>query len=287
MESNKTTPASQKDSPPSHLDGIKIMDLTPIQIKKASMLYPEYKLKNSSGIFRHYAATYHHLGMEQNYFLMLHQIGEHLISLLKREVAAHFSIKFGVSIVCSYIKQNHTQVPDYTSVEQKTNRDLLVLNEAEIVPNVDLAIDMIQNGLDDFVQLGSGWSFEGGKRSDATILTYNPFRANSHIKTPDYVPARCVINVQNKDEQCFKWAILSALYPVADHPERVAKYTPHENKLNWDGIKFPATLKDVAKFVDNNPDISICVYRYEGKNPRPVFISKRMNKAEHIEKWIY
>ena len=128
--------------------------------------------------------------------------------------------------------------------------------------------------------MGSGWVFEGGKRSDVTVLTFNPFRGNSYIKTPDYVPARSVINVQNKDDQCFKWAVLSALYPVADHPERVAKYTPYENKLNWDGVKFPASLKDVTKFEANNPDISICVYRYEGKNPRPVFISKRMNKAE-------
>ena len=271
---------TKADDPPTHLDGIKIKDMTTTQIKQAPMLYPEYKLKNSSGIFRHYEATYHHLGEEQNYYLMLHQMREHLIPLLKKEIAKHSAIKFGVSLVCSYAKQNGTEVPDYTSVERKTKSDLLFFNESDIISNVDLAIDMIQDGFDNFVQMGSGWVFEGGKRSDVTVLTFNPFRGDSYIKTPDYVPARSVINVQNKDEQCFKWAILSALYPVADHPERVAKYIPYENKMNWDGVKFPASLKDVAKFEVNNPDISICVYRYEGKNPRPVFISKRMNKAE-------
>ncbi|KAL5506271.1 hypothetical protein EMCRGX_G007882 [Ephydatia muelleri] len=268
--------------PQTHLDGVKIKDMTKTQIKEAPMLYPEYKLKSSSGIFRHYEATYYDLGEEQNYYLMLHQMREHLITLLTKEHKEHSAIKFGVSLVCSYAKQNGTDVPDYTSIERKTRRDLLFFNESDIISNADAAINMLQDGFDNFnfVQMGSGWVFEGGKRSDVTVLTFNPFRGESYIKTPDYVPARSVINVQNKDEQCFKWAVLSALYPVADHPERVTKYTPYENKLNWTGVKFPASLKDVAKFEVNNPDISICVYRYEGKNPRPVFISKRMNKAE-------
>ena len=91
------------------------------------------------------------------------------------------------------------------------------------------------------------------------------------------MPPRCVINLQNKDNQCFKWAVLSALYPVADHPERVSKYIPNECKLNWTGINFPATIKDVVKFEKINPDVSLCVYKFEGKFPRPIFVSSRMN----------
>ena len=67
------------------------------------------------------------------------------------------------------------------------------------------------------------------------------------------------------------------LYPVIDHPERVTKYVPNEGKLNWTGINFPATIKDVVKFERRNPDVSICAYKFDGKFPRPIHVSNRMN----------
>ena len=131
--------------------------------------------------------------------------------------------------------------------------------------------------IDEFTNMGSGWVFDSGKKAEVNIATYKPFRGGTYIKTPDIVPSRSVINVQNQDHQCFKWAVLSALYPAADHPERVSKYIPNESKLNWTGINFPATIKDVVKFEKINPDVSLCVYKFEGKFSKPIFVSNRMN----------
>ena len=131
--------------------------------------------------------------------------------------------------------------------------------------------------IDEFTNMGSGWVFDSGKKAEVNIATYKPFRGGTYIKTRDIVPSRSVINVQNQDHQCFKWAVLSALYPAADHPERVSKYIPNESKLNWTGINFPATIKDVVKFEKINPDVSLCVYKFEGKFSKPIFVSNRMN----------
>ena len=88
---------------------------------------------------------------------------------------------------------------------------------------------------------------------------------------------RAIINVQNKKEnECFKWAVTSALYPAEKHPERQTKYIENSKKFNWDGIEFPASLRDVGKFEKLNPSISINVFGYE-KEVYPLRISKRAN----------
>ena len=71
------------------------------------------------------------------------------------------------------------------------------------------------------------------------------------------------IDVQNfHDDQCFKWAILSALHqkiPNNKNTGRLSNYQHHKNELNFEGIVFPVMPKDVPKFEHQN-DVSINVY---------------------------
>ena len=46
------------------------------------------------------------------------------------------------------------------------------------------------------------------------------------------VCVHCLINVQNNDEKCFVWSVLSALYPATDYPYRLSKYIDYEHFLN-------------------------------------------------------
>lgn len=64
------------------------------------------------------------------------------------------------------------------------------------------------------------------------------------------------MNVQNKDDRCFEWAILPALRPVeyAYNNYRTSKYKVHLGELNFDGIDFPVKVTDLLKFERQNPD---------------------------------
>ncbi|XP_051168412.1 uncharacterized protein LOC127286142 [Leptopilina boulardi] len=62
-----------------------------------------------------------------------------------------------------------------------------------------------------------------------------------------------------RDNECFKWAVLSALHSNVSHPERVSSYNKFKDELNFEGIEFPVALKNVPKFEKLN-DISINVY---------------------------
>ena len=59
-----------------------------------------------------------------------------------------------------------------------------------------------------------------------------------------------------------------------DH-ERPSKYKAHLGKLNFTGIEFPVSLKDIDNFEKNNPEIKVNVFRYE-KSVHKL----RLNKAD-------
>ena len=85
-----------------------------------------------------------------------------------------------------------------------------------------------------------------------------------------------VVNVQNKDNQCFKWAVLSALHPLAKHANRVFHYKKFEHELDFTGISFPVKLDDIPKFEkQNNLAISVYTVKQGGKQVCPLYITKR------------
>jgi len=104
----------------------------------------------------------------------------------------------------------------------------------------------LSSQLDRFTNLGSGWSLTGIDDFTINVARFNPLMGSTHIKTPSFIKRkRAVINVENKkDEECFRRAVLSAIYPVKrnEHPERISKYKHHVNSLNWDGLTFPVSL---------------------------------------------
>ena len=116
-----------------------------------------------------------------------------------------------------------------------------------------------------FQQLGSSWVF--GKIDSLEIHTveYVPLRGSSYIKLPKSLDdKKAIINMQNKDNQCFKWSVTRGLHPCEDHPERITKDLKLlAEKLNWNGITFPAALNQIGKFEKQNPTISVNVFGYE------------------------
>jgi hypothetical protein len=71
------------------------------------------------------------------------------------------------------------------------------------------------------------------------------------------------VNVKNKDEKCFQWSILSALFPASDNVNDVCKYVPFVNQVNWSGLRFPVTVNQVRLFERNNQNFTVNVYVYE------------------------
>ncbi|XP_051173457.1 uncharacterized protein LOC127289520 [Leptopilina boulardi] len=141
---------------------------------------------------------------------------------------------------------------------------------------VNLKQPILRN-VEEFHEKGSSWNLQSIVKLEINVNKYNPMRASSYISLPPKIRAKnACINVENeKDNKCFKWAILSALHDVS-HPKHVSSYIDIENELNFDGIEFPVALKSIPKFEMLN-NISINVYgltkRYSNFSVHPLHLT--------------
>ena len=101
----------------------------------------------------------------------------------------------------------------------------LILRAEDFDDAYDESGKKIWNDFDEWLLNGSGWILERVEILYLNSSKYDPIYGRSYIKTPKGIFKKmAVVNVQNKDNQCFKWAVLSALHPVELNIERLSNY---------------------------------------------------------------
>ena len=147
--------------------------------------------------------------------------------------------------------------------------------------------DRITRDMEEFNEQGSGWTLKSILHLMVNINKFNPMRGSSFIKTPPFIAKkRAILNVKNKDQECFKWAILSALlnFDRKDHPNRVSKYFEFQNRLNFANISFPVVPNQISKFEKQN-DVSVNLYmlvkKGEKYDVRPYHLTED-KKKKHV-----
>ena len=96
-----------------------------------------------------------------------------------------------------------------------------------------------------------------------TLCHLDPLRASAFVPLPHWIQAkRAVVNVTGTGDDCFKWAVLAGIHPVAVHSERMDKYVEHVNKYDFPSLHFPVPLFSIGSFATAN-NLSINVYGIE------------------------
>lgn len=104
------------------------------------------------------------------------------------------------------------------------------------------------------------------------INKFIPVRGGAYIDFPlDIKLKNAIINVKNADNLCFKWALLSALYPVTKNTDQVKSYSINSNKVKFDGVSFPVKINDIPR-VENLNNISINVFGLEYDREKRVIV---------------
>lgn len=125
----------------------------------------------------------------------------------------------------------------------------------------------ITKKIDDIQLQGSGFTLAEIKELNVQISRFDGIAGSSYIDLPKFLKdKKAIVNVKNKDNKCFKYAVLSALYPAEENAHRPNKYSQYENHLDFTGIQFPVELKQIKKFEQQNPSISINVYMFDIAN---------------------
>ena len=130
---------------------------------------------------------------------------------------------------------------------------------------------------------------ESGFTLDKVMRLYINFhrmvltRGNSYIELPGWIKnKKAVINPQNKDEECFKWAVIGALHheDIKDHPERISLLRPYEKQYNWKGLESPTSIKNIDKFEKNNPGAAVNVL-FSKKKRQNIYTVRRSEHNIH------
>ena len=110
---------------------------------------------------------------------------------------------------------------------------------------------------------GSEWVFSSFVSLELTLWHLDPLRASAFVPLPKWIRDKhAVTNIVSTGDDCFKWAVLTGLHPVADHPHRTESYINHLSKYDFSSLSFPIPLSAVASFAAKN-NISIHVYGVE------------------------
>ena len=82
-----------------------------------------------------------------------------------------------------------------------------------------------------------------------------------------------MINPQNKDEECFKWALIAALHheEIENDLERISLLMPYEKQCDWKGLEFPASIKKIDKSEKSNPGGAVNVL-FSNKKKKYIYI---------------
>ena len=88
--------------------------------------------------------------------------------------------------------------------------------------------------------------------------------------------------MKNNDNQCFKWCVARALFPIERDSERIDRNLRDNSKrINWSGLKFPIELSDIKQFQNLNQNISINVFGFE-KVIYPLRIFKGQEREHQV-----
>ena len=230
-------------------------------------------------------------GYTQSFDVELRDKKDPLVQLQKSRRAVEYlfnnlliqtkGFKFVETLQVKFVKHsNNKKVLKNGFFNSSTN---LIINKTDIKLSLQASQQQILNKIAQWISEGSGWTIQSIENHYINIVNYNPIKGSSYIKLPQELKNRSLINLQNKDNKCFRWCHIRHLNPQRlKNPQRIKKTDKqYIEKLDYSGIEFPVTVTQINKIEKQN-NICINLFGYEEKQKFPIFISKE-KFIDHME----
>ena len=97
-----------------------------------------------------------------------------------------------------------------------------IINQTEIAYSLQLSKQQILNKEAQWISEGSGWTIKSVDSHYLNIVKYKPLKGSSYIQLPQGLrnSAKGLINMKNKDNECFRWCHIRHLNPQQKYPQR-------------------------------------------------------------------
>ena len=145
----------------------------------------------------------------------------------------------------------------------------VILNQYNIdiiKPLLNQFIDQVKGEIEAWSERGSGWIMDKILEAYINVAQYQPMRGGSYMPLPAKLKnKKAILNIQNRDNECSRWAIRAALFPAprGRNPIRTSSY-PTEDGLNFTGIHFPTPVSQFDRLERQNHNLAINVFGWEG-----------------------
>ena len=225
-----------------------------------------------SGAYRHYQIDGIE-GMDVDTFFARSR--KFLIDLLSRETINR-AVRSQATTWIRFVKDEVEQV------ELAFNRRMLaVYNLSDMDEIVSAMIEHMKQQIENPALRDSKFVFDRIIHMDIDIHRLNLTRGSSYIPLPDWLAKKkTVINPKNSDLECFKWAVIAAMRweEIDRDNQRISKLRRYEDDFDWDGIKFPAYIRDIKRFESRN-EITINILALEDKK---VYICRKSKEYDRV-----
>ena len=103
------------------------------------------------------------------------------------------------------------------------------------------------------------------------------------VSPPKLKNKKAILNIQNRDNQCLRWALRAALFPAprGRNPIRPLSY-PTEDGLNFTGIDFPTPVLQINRLERQNPNLAINMFGWENEEVIVHRISEKGGEISRI-----
>lgn len=138
------------------------------------------------------------------------------------------------------------------------------VSKLELNKKVKLAFKEVIALQDNFVQCGSGWRIIKIRKLEIKVFKSDALRGGA---TANMLPTKlknknALLSIKCKDDKCFLYAVAAALSNVQKHPSRRKQYENKVSSFCTEGLTFPVSLKQIARFEDKN-NLRVVVFGFE------------------------
>ena len=193
---------------------------------------------------------------------------ESFTQLIKKELKELKNIKVSLELKVKFIKEEEEEQTKYMEQYFRENEPQVFNasdDENQIEDYFDNVFERINEKIEAWVAEGSGWEVEKIELVDVNIARFQPLRGGIYLPIPKKLKnKKAIMNVQNKDNECLKWAVRSAMFPPPEgkNPNRPSSY-PVNDGIDWSGIVFPTPVKQIDRLEAQNKGLAINVFGWE------------------------
>ena len=205
------------------------------------------------------------------------------INVCKNEIETLKSVKIQFSLRVKFHMRREEEAEEMVHYFNRMQPAILNEHTADTLNHLlNQFIDQVKGEIEAWSERGSGWIMDRILEAFINVAQYQPLRGRSYMELPTKLKnKKAVLNMQNRDNECLRWAIRAALFRPRGDMRRTSSY-PTEDGLNFTGIDFPTPVTQIDRLERQNPNLAINVFGWENERAIVHRISEKGGETPRI-----